>query len=315
MEQAPEQNKSPQGAKNFFMYFLTFALLYTVAINFGGIIFDFINKTLPLAGEFGRSSFSNSALRFHLASLIIASPIFLLLSRKVYREALRNEMLRLSGIRRWLTYITLIVAALIVIGDLIALVNNLLGGETTLRFILKALTVLAIAGAIFYYYLNDIKSLKHTAETPTQKLPLSKAYFTASSVLILLVIIIGIFMIESPAVQRLRKQDSARLNNLTELQQGVFNHWNINGSLPEALGDLQLREGVSEDPLTGEPYTYTILSTSTFELCATFETSNKEKNADVGFFGPDWLHDSGRSCFTRNAESVFDKIPLRLPVE
>jgi len=134
-------------------------------------------------------------------------------------------------------------------------------------------------------------------------------------VLILLVIIIGIFMIESPAVQRLRKQDSARLNNLTELQQGVFNHWNINGSLPEALGDLQLREGVSEDPLTGEPYTYTILSTSTFELCATFETSNKEKNADVGFFGPDWLHDSGRSCFTRNAESVFDKIPLRLPVE
>src|SRR3989344_2724472 len=126
MDQTPEQHKTPQGAKNFFYYFLTFALLYTVAINFGGAIFDFINKAFPLAGEYGAGRFSNSLLRFHLASLIIASPFFLWLSRKVYKEALQNEALRLSGIRRWLTYITLIIAALIVIGDLIALVNNLL---------------------------------------------------------------------------------------------------------------------------------------------------------------------------------------------
>ena len=39
---------------------------------------------------------------------------------------------------------------------MVALVYSLLGGELTVRFLLKALVVLVIAGTIFAYYLWEI---------------------------------------------------------------------------------------------------------------------------------------------------------------
>ena len=64
--------------------------------------------------------------------------------------------------RRWLTYVTLLLAAGIVIGDLIALLYNVLGGELSTRFLLKVLVVGAIAGTIFAYYLTDLRREEKT---------------------------------------------------------------------------------------------------------------------------------------------------------
>ncbi len=50
----------------------------------------------------------------------------------------------------------LFIAALFVLGDLITLVFYLLNGETTLCFFLKFLSVRAITGGIFVYYLKDV---------------------------------------------------------------------------------------------------------------------------------------------------------------
>src|SRR5438132_4874360 len=43
---------------------------------------------------------------------------------------------------KWLIYLTLFVAALIIIGDLVSLIYNFLGGDVTIKFVLKALSVL-----------------------------------------------------------------------------------------------------------------------------------------------------------------------------
>ena len=43
------------------------------------------------------------------------------------------------------------------IGDFTALIYNFLGGEITVRFILKALTVGVLAGSIFGYYLRELQ--------------------------------------------------------------------------------------------------------------------------------------------------------------
>ena len=56
-----------------------------------------------------------------------------------------------------MSYLTLVIAAAIIIGDLIAIVAGLLGGELTARFILKALTILAVTSSIFGYYLLDLQ--------------------------------------------------------------------------------------------------------------------------------------------------------------
>jgi hypothetical protein len=64
-----------------------------------------------------------------------------------------------------LTYITLFVAAGVLIGDLISLVFNFLGGELTVRFVLKVLTVGVIAGTIFGHYLWDLRKEESGAQT------------------------------------------------------------------------------------------------------------------------------------------------------
>jgi hypothetical protein len=60
-------------------------------------------------------------------------------------------------VRRWLTYLTLFIAACVLIGDFVSLVYNVLGGELTVRFVLKVLTVGIIAGTVFWYYLSELR--------------------------------------------------------------------------------------------------------------------------------------------------------------
>jgi hypothetical protein len=71
-------------------------------------------------------------------------------------------------VRRWLTYLTMFVAASILIGDVISLVYTVLGGELTVRFVLKVLTVGAIAGSVFGYYMWDLRG---DEEAPRARLP------------------------------------------------------------------------------------------------------------------------------------------------
>ena len=92
-----------------------------------------------------------------MAGVIVAFPIFLLAMRFILREVATHPDKIESGVRRWLTYIALLIAAGVVIGDLITFLTYFLNGELTLRFVLKVLTVIAIAGGVFWYYLGSLK--------------------------------------------------------------------------------------------------------------------------------------------------------------
>lgn len=143
-------------AQEAFTYLLTFLTLYVSAISFGTLLFQFINLALPDPLEFNPER-SLDALRQATAALMIAYPIFFLMTLRLRKAISKDPEKRGSKIRKWLTYITLFIAAGIIIGDLISLVFNLLNGDLTLRFALKVLTIGGIAGIIFGYYLWDIK--------------------------------------------------------------------------------------------------------------------------------------------------------------
>ena len=96
-------------------------------------------------------------MRWSTASVIIAFPVFLFVARHLSRELARNPVKRLSAVRRWLTYLTLFLAAVVLVGDMITLVYNVLGGELTVRFVLKVLVAALIAGSIFGWYLVDLR--------------------------------------------------------------------------------------------------------------------------------------------------------------
>ena len=92
-----------------------------------------------------------------MASLIVGFPIYLITMRILLSDLARKPDKAESGVRKWLTYIALLIAAGTVIGDLITFLTFFLQGELTTRFVLKVLTVVAIAGSIFWYYLGSLK--------------------------------------------------------------------------------------------------------------------------------------------------------------
>lgn len=147
-------------ARDAFLYLVLFSTLYTVAFNFGSLMFDLINQWVPdPAAPESRmpAEYLAQAIRWSVSTLIVATPVFLWVSALVGREIKRDPVKRQSKVRRWLTYLTLFVAACVLVGDVTALVYNLLGGELTTRFLLKALVVASIVGTIFLYYLTDLR--------------------------------------------------------------------------------------------------------------------------------------------------------------
>ncbi|MEO5565438.1 MAG: DUF5671 domain-containing protein [Luteimonas sp.] len=145
-------------AREAFLYLVLFATLYISAYHLGSLLFDLVNRGFPDAADPAwRAAQGASSMRWSVASLVIAFPVFLFVARYLGKELARSPVKRLSAVRRWLTYVTLFLAAGIVIGDLITLVYNLLGGELSLRFVLKVVVVAVIAGTIFGYYLFDLR--------------------------------------------------------------------------------------------------------------------------------------------------------------
>ena len=151
----PRPYLSPRDA---FLHLVLFATLYLSAWHLGSLLFDLVNRAFPDAADpayaIGQGAHS---MRWSVASLVIAFPVFLFVARHLGRELARNPVKRLSPVRRWLTYLTLFVAATVLIGDMITLVYNVLGGELTARFALKVLIVAVIAGTVFGYYLLDLR--------------------------------------------------------------------------------------------------------------------------------------------------------------
>ena len=152
-------------ARDAFLYLTLFTTLYISAYNLGLLLFQLIDAAFPdpAAGDTAERVMRD-LVRWAIASLVVATPVFLYVSRLTGREARADSARRASAVRRWLTYLTLFVGAGVVIGDLIAVIYSGLGGELTTRFVLKALTVGGIAGAVFRYYLWDIRAADAGAE-------------------------------------------------------------------------------------------------------------------------------------------------------
>ena len=157
------RRKPYMNAREAFLYLLLFLTLYWSSFSFGQLLYQFINRAFPdpLIMYYGMGD--TTTIRMDVASILIAFPVFLWISWFLAKGIAKDPEKRGPKIRKWLTYLTLFIAAGIIIGDLIALVFNLLAGDLTPRFILKVLTVGGIAGAIFGYYLMELRKDETTS--------------------------------------------------------------------------------------------------------------------------------------------------------
>lgn len=141
-------------AREAFLYLVLFTALFLSAFHLGAILFELIEKAFPDPAAPG---FSARALRWSVSYVVVSFPLYLFLTVRQERELGRDPAKRASKVRKWLTYLTLFVAAGFLVGDLVALIFHFLEGELTVRFLLKVLVVAAIAGTAFGYYLRDLR--------------------------------------------------------------------------------------------------------------------------------------------------------------
>ncbi len=139
-------------AKDFFIYALTFGVLIFGAVYLVNLLHALIDLAMDADGY--RRSWT---IRWAMAVLIVTVPMYLWLSIRERRKLAADPALHRSAIRKWLTHITLLIAAAVLLADLVAVIYAFLNGDFTLQFSAKALVVAGVAGGIFLYYLSDIR--------------------------------------------------------------------------------------------------------------------------------------------------------------
>lgn len=290
-------------AREAFLYLVLFATLYFVAFSLGSLLFDLIDRVWPDAasGYDASAAVLGPSMRWSVAALTIAFPVFAFVSAYLAREVARHPIKRLSPVRRWLTYLTLFVAAAVMIGDMTVLVYNLLGGELSLRFGLKVLVVAMIAGAAFGYYLRDLR--REEVEGAGGQ-PIGRGLLIATAVVIVAAAAAAIMTTGGPAVQREKRLDARRVQDLTRITYVVNSYVRQHERLPPDLKILAAQPGMNlaiMDPVDGSPYLYRAGEELEYQLCARFVTDTASEEDDYGG-DDDWLHDVGEQCFDREAK-------------
>ncbi|NCU33083.1 MAG: hypothetical protein EOM23_09165, partial [Candidatus Moranbacteria bacterium] len=142
--------------------FLSFILLGIVSIAWGTLLFQVIGKYFPdpLAYNYG-APIASEIVHYSIAALIIAFPLYWLTIRFWFRSFLRDEGKMETTLTKWLTYLVLLVASLVIVGDLITVLFTFLQGEISARFFLKALTIFLIAGFVFGFYFLERKKIQY----------------------------------------------------------------------------------------------------------------------------------------------------------
>ena len=98
-----------------------------------------------------------------LAALIVTFPLYLFVMRIILSETHRAPEKLESGVRKWLTNIALLIAAGVMIGDIVTFLAFYLRGEFTARFVAKVAVTLAISGGVFWYYLGSLRDTRKVA--------------------------------------------------------------------------------------------------------------------------------------------------------
>ena len=306
--------------KDFFLWAGAVLALYGSVISIITLLFEYINHAFPDPLAFYADPYGG-AVRAAMAGVIVLIPTTLILLHLIRKTILAESGKEHIWVRRWALVLTIFIAVVVMLVDLITLITTFLGGDLTVRFGLKVAVVLLVAAFVFMHFLADLKGywLKNV----------KKAGLISSAVLAmsLVTVIAGFFIIGTPGDMRMLRYDEQKVSDLQGIQYQIVNYYQQKGELPSALIDLN--DPLSSyttpmDPQTLSGYGYRMTSPLAFELCATFNkptqdtigqgTSDPYMSYPSTGMNENWQHQEGETCFTRTVDPerypLFDK-PLR----
>lgn len=293
----PNRTGGATAAKDVFFYLLIFSTLATWTIALGSMAFTLIDWWLTdtLFSPGYTQAFESYNIAAAMASMLVAFPIFLLVSRAVVRDARSNPEKLNSPVRKWLTYLALVIAAGVLIGDLIAALTYLLRGEITSRFLAKSCVVLVLSGGVFFYYFFGLRK----PEEPEVRSRFGRDAWMAavSGAAVVVMIVLGFAHIGAPSAQRILRADQKRVQDLYQISLQINTHWNTGGKkIPEHLDEL--RNTPLADPITRTAYEYRVKEGSKYELCGVFSAPSKREKSGSNNA---WSHPAGRYCYSLDA--------------
>ncbi len=306
-----EPNTQPRShAKDVFLNLASMVTLYASAVALLNLLFSVINKAYPQTLGY----YSSPSISLPVATLIIVFPLYILFMWLIEKDLAGSIENRMMGIRKWLIYITLFISGGLIVGDLVTVLYYFLDGqELTTGFLLKILSIIVVAGAVFGYYITDVRN-KLTGS-------MRKATAFVSGIFIIIAIIIGFSVIGSPQSQRLMKYDQQKFSELQMLSGQVRDYYQKTAKLPQTL--TELAQGFSYpvatvDPQSGASYVYKVLDAKTFQLCATFNLdADMSVTRATYYYSEDpsntsvWnTYKAGEYCFTQ----VVSAYPIQKPI-
>ncbi len=309
--------------KDFFLHIASMIALYISASSILILLFQVINYAFPDTLAFTGYSYQydpySGPIRWAIASLIVVFPLYIYFVNWLNKDYAANPEKKNLGLKRWLTYLTLFLAGATIACDLVAIINTFLGGEITIRFVLKGLAVLVVACVIFSYYIRDLKS---NSSLPRAE---REAFRWTAIVLVLAAIVTGFLVMGSPMKQRMVRFDNQKVNDMQNIQWRIIDTWRTEQGLPEniaALNDSLSGYVLPKDPQTGLDYEYTKTASTTFNICANFNlpspTAPSPTTGETSRIYPydssmeNWKHGAGRTCFERKINPKdFPPMPTR----
>lgn len=297
--------------KDFFLWAGAMVSLYGGVVAFIALIFDYINYTFPDPLQYYNDPYSSVA--YEMAALMVLVPVFLILMRLIRRDIERDHSRSEIWVRRWALFLTVFIAGATIVIDLITLITTFLSGEDlSVRFLLKVLVVLLVAGAGFLHFYSDIRG--YWARNPER----ARYVNWGVALLIVVSIVAGFFIVGTPQQARQFRVDEQKVMDLQSLQSQIVYYYQQKQALPTTLS--QLNDPLSyytipADPETGSSYSYERTGSLSFKLCANFNAATRAnsqmRSYPVTAVAPyekgigvndNWQHGAGNQCFTRTID-------------
>jgi hypothetical protein len=289
--------------KDFFLWAGAVVSLYWSISSFIFLVFDYINYTFPDPLRYYSPDPYQSGVSYEMASLMVLFPVFLVLMWLIHRDINTDHTRRDVWVRRWALMLTLFVAAVTVIGDLIVVINSFLSGESlTAPFLLKVAVVFLIASVVFMHFIADYWGFWEKNPARARSI----GYISAFTVFL---------TIGTPMQARLARIDAQKVSDLQNIQSQIVYYYQQKQKLPAALGDLNdsiSNYSVPLDPQSGKAYGYEGGAATSFKLCADFNRDSGGRmqldNPTMygnpgGSPGDNWQHGNSKTCFLRTIDT------------
>ena len=157
-----QQDNKKESFWDTFEHVLLFISLYVYAISLTLMLHKFIDEIFPQNYSSGvlflPCMLDKNLIRGYMASLIVSYPLFSYFFLRVKARLIKYpELIHLRS-RKQLIYMTMVITFVVVLVNIISIVVSFLNGNTNWNFLFHFMATVTVAGMIFGYLLNEVKT-------------------------------------------------------------------------------------------------------------------------------------------------------------